>query len=213
MGYLGYLGRSCDTVNSTITLVPSVVYARGDTTSRRGTYRWESKLKWALWVKLVASHTIHPDDPASPPLVASKVYAVIFFFFAVHFPPPWRCTLYICKSVFRGLRCDNFSCHTSVLLAHPNRLWPQALLLEWYWKSLTTMTTLAPTPATENSLQKAALTIAKQDGPDNWRWWSPTIKIVLDHTWDYVESQSLMPTISTTPPGSSRTTAPAIKFG
>ena len=53
------------------------------------------------------------------------------------------------------------------------------------------MTTLAPTPATENSLQKAALTIAKHNGPDNWWQWSPTIKIVLDHTWDYVKGNKV----------------------
>ena len=41
-------------------------------------------------------------------------------------------------------------------------------------------------PATNSVLEKAVLTITKLQGQDDWHCWSMTMKIVLDHTWEYV---------------------------
>src|SRR5260370_29641426 len=45
-----------------------------------------------------------------------------------------------------------------------------------------------------NSLiEKAALTITKLQGQDNWCWWSTTICVMLGHTWTYVEGDNVSP--------------------
>ena len=50
------------------------------------------------------------------------------------------------------------------------------------------MTTTMPTsvPISDSVLEKAALSVPKLQGQEDWRHWSTTIQIVLDHTWEYV---------------------------
>ena len=61
------------------------------------------------------------------------------------------------------------------------------------------MTTLMPTPAADNLLEKAALAVTKLEGWDNWRRWSATMKIALDHTWEYVEGDKVSVPDATNP--------------
>ena len=51
------------------------------------------------------------------------------------------------------------------------------------------MSTSMPTtsmPISDNVLEKATLSIPKLQGQEDWRHWSMTMQIALDHTWDYV---------------------------
>ncbi len=42
-------------------------------------------------------------------------------------------------------------------------------------------------PMSKSAIEKAALTITKLKGRENWIWWSANIEMVLDHTWEFVE--------------------------
>ena len=59
------------------------------------------------------------------------------------------------------------------------------------YAKLTAMTMLAPTPAADNLLEKAALAVTKLEGWDNWQRWSATMKITLDHMWEYVKGDKV----------------------
>ena len=45
----------------------------------------------------------------------------------------------------------------------------------------------------EAAIEKAALTITKLEGCKNWIHWSTNIKLVLDHTWEFVEGSKSSP--------------------
>ena len=48
------------------------------------------------------------------------------------------------------------------------------------------MSATTSTPATNSVLEKAVLAITKLQGRDDWCHWSTTMKIALDHTWEYI---------------------------
>ena len=43
-----------------------------------------------------------------------------------------------------------------------------------------------PMPATNSVLEKAVPTVTKLQGQDDWCCWLTTMKIALDHTWEYI---------------------------
>src|SRR5258708_247943 len=49
------------------------------------------------------------------------------------------------------------------------------------------------TPMSDATIKKAALTITKLEGCENWTQWSGNIEMVLDHSWEFVEGSKTSP--------------------
>src|SRR5258706_12667997 len=52
---------------------------------------------------------------------------------------------------------------------------------------------MSNTPMSNTAIKKAALTITKLEGHENWTRWSTNIKMVLDHTWEFIEGNKSSP--------------------